>query len=171
MERNGLEFSSILLVDGPNMESSKLVEILNAVKLYGDPLIKEVFFKRDVASEIVGAYMNHGFTAYLNRTARKDVDTYLSTRADELIMSPEHFGKYDLLAIASKDGDFVPTIKLARKFGLKTLVIGSDDDEMSLELKRATDFFEPVGYNGFRGYTPRNRLPKNYQVQLSAKVI
>jgi uncharacterized protein (TIGR00288 family) len=137
-----LDYKVALLVDGPNMFKMDNIEIAQTAERYGRVMVKEVFLTKEVSSQMIEFFVNSGYQPIINSI--KDVDTSLAIRATEIICS-HRYDLISLIAIASRDGDFVPLLQKSRLYDKRVLVIGPENGNgMSYVLKKNADYFETV---------------------------
>ena len=125
-----------LFVDGPNVLREEFsVDLADLIRTAID----------DESTGIARLYLDEHASAGLIRAAEAngyevtvtsgDVDVRLAIDAVEAILS----GKFDVLAIASRDGDFRPVFDRAGRAGVRTLAIAPGRRGRSKALVRAAD--------------------------------
>lgn len=146
-----LEKNIALLIDGPNMANADITLINGIAKKHGDILIKEAYLTKFSSESLIEFYINIGYIPIIQTL--KDVDTSIVTRATEIACSPI-YDYIDIIAIASRDGDYVPLIHKVNAYQKKSLIIGTSGNGMSQALQNSAMLFEEVKYrNGFSNIT------------------
>ncbi|MFH1105716.1 MAG: TIGR00288 family NYN domain-containing protein [Candidatus Aenigmatarchaeota archaeon] len=135
-----------LFVDGPNMIrkefSLNLDEVRRRAQKYGRIVIAKVFLNQFASEKLIEAVANQGFEPMIALGAEEDqdIDVFLSISAMEAIFNPG----IQVIALVTRDTDFLPVIQKAKFYGKKTVLMGSDPG-FSVALKHAADFVEDVG--------------------------
>lgn len=143
-----LNHNIALLVDGPNMYETECTDIVKVVANYGTVQIQEMFFDGNVPVPLVHKVMFVGFKP-INTGSKKDIDTYLTARATEIICSPR-YEQIDLIALGTGDVDQIPTVHMAREYAKKILIIAQEKSEsekngsLSVMLRSAVDYVEEI---------------------------
>lgn len=129
-----------LLVDSPNMQLSYLDDLIAIAKNYGFLSISEIFVNKYVSEKFIELAINKGLKPKLQSI--EDIDHALCVRGAEIICSPRY--NINMIALAARDGDYVPLVYLARDYGKKTIGIGINGNNMAASLKNSVDYFESV---------------------------
>jgi uncharacterized protein (TIGR00288 family) len=112
-----------LLVDGPNMlrkEFSLNLDIVREIiSEYGDMRVGKVLLNQYASDKLIEAIVNQGFTPVV---VAGDTDVYMAVEAMELIYNPN----IDVVALMTRDADFLPIINKAKENGKETIVIGAE---------------------------------------------
>ena len=112
-----------LLVDGPNMLRKEfklnLDLIRKIIKEYGDMRIGKVLLNQYASDKLIEAIVNQGFTPIV---VAGDTDVYMAVEAMELIYNPN----IDVIALMTRDADFLPIVNKAKENGKETIVIGAE---------------------------------------------
>lgn len=140
-----LDYKIALLVDGPNMFRAGFGEICKVAEKYGSPLLKEVYLSKGAPESLREAVLNNGYCPVMK--SFKDADTALAVRATEILCSPR-YDHLDLIALATRDGDFLPSIYVARDYNKRTLAICLEGNGISAALKNSADYFEVIEERG-----------------------
>ncbi|MDX9692910.1 MAG: TIGR00288 family NYN domain-containing protein [Methanothermobacter sp.] len=124
-----------LLVDGPNMLRKEFSLDLDLVKKilseYGNMRVGKVLLNQYASDKLIEAIVNQGFTPIV---VAGDTDVYMAVEAMELIYNPN----IDIIALMTRDADFLPIINKAKENGKHTIVIGAEPG-FSAALKNAAD--------------------------------
>ncbi|MFQ6051093.1 MAG: TIGR00288 family NYN domain-containing protein [Candidatus Hydrothermarchaeota archaeon] len=124
-----------ILVDGPNMLRKEfninLEKVKKIIEQYGDIKIAKVFLNQYASEKLVEAIMNQGFMPVVTTG---DVDVYLTVEAMEIVYNPH----VDMLALITRDADFLPLLMKAKENGMETVVYGAEPG-FSTALKNAAD--------------------------------
>ena len=112
-----------LLVDGPNMLRKEFSLNLDLVRKiiaeYGDMRVGKVLLNQYASDKLIEAIVNQGFTPIV---VAGDTDVYMAVEAMELIYNPN----IEVIALMTRDADFLPIINKAKENGKETLVIGAE---------------------------------------------
>lgn len=110
-----------LLVDGPNMlrkEFSLNLDLVRGIMAeYGNMRVGKVLLNQYASDKLIEAIVNQGFTPIV---VAGDTDVYMAVEAMELIYNPN----IDVIALMTRDADFLPIINKAKENGKDTIVIG-----------------------------------------------
>jgi uncharacterized protein (TIGR00288 family) len=134
-----------LFVDGPNMLRKEFMvdlrELKKRIAKYGRLTISRVFLNQFAPEKLIEAIINEGFESIMVLAEREeessDVDVALAVSAMDVIISKD----VDIIAIATRDADFLPVIQKAKEYGKKAVVLGADPG-FSASLRNAADFVE-----------------------------
>ncbi|MBW6451488.1 MAG: TIGR00288 family NYN domain-containing protein [DPANN group archaeon] len=120
-----------LIIDGPNLLRKEfnidLRVILKDLGEYGNVRMAKVLLNQFAPAKLVEAISNEGFEAIVGFGEKKndiasDVDVYVAMAAVEAIYS-KHF---DIIALATRDADFLPVIQLAKAKGKEVIIMGQE---------------------------------------------
>jgi uncharacterized protein (TIGR00288 family) len=124
-----------LLVDGPNMLRKEFNLDLESVKEILDELGKmrvgKVLLNQYASDKLIEAIVNQGFTPIV---VAGDTDVHLAMEAMELIYNPN----IDIIALMTRNADFLPLINKTKENGKETIVIGAEPG-FSVALQNSTD--------------------------------
>ena len=124
-----------LLVDGPNVirkdVNVDLEGVRKKVEKYGRIKICQVFLDQYASDKLIEAVTNQGYVPIITTG---DVDVTMATYAVEQVFNPN----IQILALMTRDIDFVPVIVKAKEKGKETIVIGADPG-FSVALKKTAD--------------------------------
>ncbi|ADP76915.1 protein of unknown function DUF88 [Methanothermus fervidus DSM 2088] len=124
-----------LLVDGPNMLRKEfklnLEQVKEILSEYGNLKVGKVLLNQYASDKLIEAISNQGFSPIV---VAGDTDVYMAIEAMELIYNPN----IDIIALMTRDADFLPIINKAKENGKETIVIGAEPG-FSVALKNAAD--------------------------------
>jgi len=124
-----------LLVDGPNMLRNEfhldLEMIKEIVSENGVIKVAKVLMNQYASDKLIEAVVNQGFTPII---VAGDVDVQLAVEAFELVYNPN----IDVIALMTRNADFLPLINIAKENGKETMVIGAEPG-FSVALKNSAD--------------------------------
>ena len=124
-----------LLVDGPNMLRNEfhldLETIKDIVTENGKIKVAKVLLNQYASDKLIEAVVNQGFTPII---VAGDVDVQLAVEAFELVYNPN----IDVIALMTRNADFLPLLNIAKENGKETIVIGAEPG-FSVALKNAAD--------------------------------
>lgn len=133
-----------VFVDGPNMLRKEFMvdlrELKRKVRKYGRIAIAKVFINQFAPEKLVEAIMNEGFECEMvlgEQEGETDVDVALAVSAIEAVLTKQ----VDLVAIATRDADFLPIIQKVKEYGKKVVVLGAEPG-FSISLQNAADYVE-----------------------------
>lgn len=134
-----------LFVDGPNMLRKEFMidlrELRRRVQKYGRVVIAKVFLNQFAPEKLIEAIMNEGYESVVILAEQEedasDVDVALAVSAIESILTKD----VDIVAIATRDADFLSVIQKAKEYGKKVVVLGAEPG-FSISLQNAADFVE-----------------------------
>ena len=125
-----------LLVDGPNVLREEfdvdLAELLQTAIDDGSTGIGRLYLDEHASAGLIRAAEANGYDVTVTSG---DVDVRLAIDAVEAILS----GDFDVIAIASRDGDFRPVFDRAGRAGLRTMAIAPGTVGRSDALVQAAD--------------------------------
>lgn len=137
-----------LFVDGPNIIRKEfnvnLDELRRVLEKHGRLMIGKVFLNQYASEKLVEAIANQGFepAIFLAGEADSDVDVALAVS----VVKAAYNEKVDVIAIASRDADYLPAIQVAKEQGKKVVVIGINPG-FSRALQNAADSVEILTSN------------------------
>ncbi|NIM47348.1 MAG: NYN domain-containing protein [Candidatus Aenigmarchaeota archaeon] len=131
-------------VDGPNMIRKEfnldLKDLRKRVEKYGRILVGKVFLNQFASEKLIEAVANEGFETIIalgDPEQKTDVDVSITVHAMEAIYDPD----IEVIALASRDADFLPLIQKAKAKGKMTVLI-TVESGLAVSLKHASDFVE-----------------------------
>ncbi len=135
-----------LFVDGPNMIRKEfnldLKDLRARVEKYGRIVIGKVFLNQFASEKLIEAVANEGFEVMIalgDPEQKTDVDVAVTVHAMEAIYD----NSIDVIALASRDADFLSLIQKAKERGKKTVLIAGASG-LATSLKNASDFVEII---------------------------
>jgi len=153
MERRGryekYEYDEVpkvaLFVDGPNMLRKEFMVDLRELKKrllkYGRVIIARVFLNQFAPEKLIEAVINEGFECVMIMAEQdeeaSDVDVALAVSATEVTLTKD----IDVIALATRDADFLPVVLKAKEYGKKVVVLGADPG-FSICCRNAADYVE-----------------------------
>ena len=124
-----------LLVDGPNMLRKEfnldLESIRELMSEHGKMRVGKVLLNQYASDKLIEAIVNQGFTPIV---VAGDTDVHLAMEAMELIYNPN----IDILALMTRNADYLPLLNKAKENGKETIVIGAEPG-FSIALQNTTD--------------------------------
>ena len=104
---------------------------------FGRLMIAKVFLNQFASDKLVEAVSSQGFEpeVVLAGEAESDVDVAVAVAA----MKAVYMDSVDIIAIASRDADYLPVVQAAKKKGKKVLIIGANPG-FSKALQNAADY-------------------------------
>ncbi len=124
-----------LLIDGPNMLRNEFNLDLETIKKIvgetGKLKVAKVLMNQYASDKLIEAVVNQGFSPII---VAGDVDVQLAVEAFEMIYNPN----IDVVALMTRNADFLPLINIAKENGKETLVIGAEPG-FSIALKNSAD--------------------------------
>ncbi|MFH0928834.1 MAG: NYN domain-containing protein [Candidatus Aenigmatarchaeota archaeon] len=131
-------------IDGPNMIRKEfnlnLKDLRKRIEKYGRITIGKVFLNQFASEKLIEAVANEGFETVIalgDPEQKTDVDVSVAVHAMEAIYNPE----IDIIALSSRDADFLPLIQKAKEKGKVTLLIAVDSG-LAISLRHASDHVE-----------------------------
>ncbi|WP_297509710.1 TIGR00288 family NYN domain-containing protein [Thermococcus sp.] len=125
-----------LLIDGPNMLRKdlgvKLEDIVEALEGFGDIRVAKVILNQYAPQGLIEAVSNQGFEAII---VSGETGVKLAVEAMREIYNPN----IDIIALATRNAEFLPVILKAKEKGKETIVIGVEPG-FSVALKHAADY-------------------------------
>ncbi len=134
----------VLLIDGPNSIRKgvgvDLKEVKKELQKYGDIRIARVYLDQYASDKLIEAMVNQGFETEITTG---DVDVTMAIEAMEFVLDKDT----DILALMTRDTDFTPMLRKAKKHGKKAIIVASDT-AFSVALKNTADvviIMKPAG--------------------------
>ena len=131
-------------VDGPNMIRKEfnldLKDLKKRVEKYGRIVIGKVFLNQFASEKLIEAVANEGFENVIalgDPEQKTDVDVSIAVHAMESINNPD----IEVIALATRDADFLPLIQKAKEKG-KITVLVTVESGLAVSLKHAADYVE-----------------------------
>ncbi len=131
-------------VDGPNMIRKEfninLKDMKRRVEKYGRIVIGKVFLNQFASEKLIEAVANEGFETVIalgDPEQKTDVDVSIAVHAMEAINNPD----IEVIALASRDADFLPLIQKAKEKGKMTVLV-TVESGLAVSLKHASDYVE-----------------------------
>ncbi|NJD99892.1 TIGR00288 family NYN domain-containing protein [Thermococcus sp. LS1] len=125
-----------LLIDGPNILRKefgvKLEDIVEALEGIGDLRVAKVILNQYAPQGLIEAVSNQGFEAVV---VSGETGVKLAVEAMREIYNPN----IDVIALATRNAEFLPVILKAKEKGKETIVIGIEPG-FSAALKHAADY-------------------------------
>ncbi len=132
-----------LFVDGPNIIrkefSIDLDDMRKAVQKYGRIAIAKVFLNQFASDKLVEAIANQGFEPAIMLAGERAADVDVSVAV--AVMEAGHDRNIDVIAIASRDADYLPAIQAVKKLGKEIIIIGVEPG-FSKALQKSADYVE-----------------------------
>ncbi len=127
--------SVALLIDGPNMLRKEFDFDLDVVQEiltdYGKIRVGKVFLNQYASDKLIEAIVNQGLSPII---VAGDIDVQMAVEAFEAIHNPN----IDVVALMTRNTDFLPLINIAKENGKETIVIGAEPG-FSIALKNSAD--------------------------------
>ncbi|WP_297509707.1 TIGR00288 family NYN domain-containing protein [Thermococcus sp.] len=125
-----------LIIDGPNILRKefgiKLEDIVEALERIGKIRVAKVVLNQYAPQGLIEAVVNQGLEPVI---VAGDTDVRIAIEAMELIYNSD----VDVIALATRDADFLPIIQEAKRRGKETIVIGTEPG-FSVALQNAADY-------------------------------
>ncbi len=124
-----------VLVDGPNILrksfSIDLREVRTELSKYGNIRIANIYLDQYAPNKLIEAIKNQGFDT---RTTTGDVDVTMAIEAMEYVLDQN----IDIIALMTRDTDYLPVLVKARAKGKKSIIMATDF-AFSAALKNTAD--------------------------------
>lgn len=145
--KDKFESNVALFVDGPNMLRKEFMVDLRELKRrllrYGRLVISRVFINQFAPAKLVEAILNEGYESIMVLAEQEeegnDVDVSLAVSAMEAVLAKD----VDMIALATRDADFLPVVQKAKEYGKRVVILGAEPG-FSSSLQNAADFVEMV---------------------------
>ncbi len=145
-----------IFVDGPNIIrkefSIDLDELRKMVQKYGRIVTGKVFLNQFASDKLVEAVANQGFEPSIMLAGEKDADVDVPVAVAAVEAAYDR--NIDIVAIASRDADYLAAVQAIKKLGKEVLIIGAEPG-FSKALQRAADHVEIL--------QKKSPQPQNYQ--------
>ena len=143
-----------LFVDGPNVIRKQLSidlhEAKQKVSQYGDIRIARIYLDQFASDKLIEAMVNQGLEP---KITTGDVDVTLAVEATEQIVNKD----IDMIAIMSRDTDFIPVLNTVKKYGKKSIVVGVEPG-FSVALRNTADILIMI-----KGQEQQQRYPERHE--------
>ena len=134
-----------LFVDGPNMLRKEFMidlrELRRRVQKHGKVTISKVFINQFAPEKLIEAIINEGYECIVilaqQQEEASDVDVSLAVAAIETALVRD----VDVIALATRDADFLAVVQKAKEYGKKVIVLGAEPG-FSSSLQNAADVVE-----------------------------
>lgn len=117
------EPSIALLVDGPNILRKAfnvdLTEIRKELNKHGNIRAAKIYLDQYASDKLIEAMVNQGFETEITTG---DVDVTMAIEAMEFVLDPN----IDVIALMTRDTDYLPVLVKARRKGKKTMIVATD---------------------------------------------
>ena len=124
-----------VFVDGPNILRKELgidlEDVTKVLKNFGEIKIGKVFLNQYASNKLVEACVNQGFESVITVG---DVDVSMAVEALESVFNPS----IDVIAMVTRDSDFLPSIIKAKRYGKETIVVLAEEAS-AIALKNTAD--------------------------------
>lgn len=138
-----------LFVDGPNIIRKEfnidLDKLREKVEKYGRIAVAKVFLNQFASEKLIEAVANQGFEPVIalggemkESEDKSDVDVSMAASIMESVFSP-----IEVVAIVTRDADFLTVVQKAKQRGKEVVVIGMEPG-FSTALKNAADHVEKL---------------------------
>jgi uncharacterized protein (TIGR00288 family) len=135
-----------LFVDGPNMLRKEFMidlrELKKRVRKYGRIVVSRVYLNQFAPEKLIEAIINEGFETIIvlaeQEAQKDDVDVTMAVAAVEAAMVKQDI---DIVAIATRDADFLPVVQKIKEYGKDSVVVGAEPG-FSSSLQNAADHVE-----------------------------
>ncbi|NIO22546.1 MAG: TIGR00288 family NYN domain-containing protein [Candidatus Aenigmarchaeota archaeon] len=132
-----------LFVDGPNIIRKEfnidLDELRKIAGKYGRIVTGKVFLNQHASEKLIEAIANQGFEPKVVLAGEIESDVDVSVAVD--VIRAAYTDNIDIIALASRDADYLPAIQVAKEKGKKVLVIATKPG-FSKALQHAADYVE-----------------------------
>lgn len=112
-----------VLVDGPNILRKAfnvdLIEIRKELAKHGNIRVAKIYLDQYASDKLIEAMVNQGFETEITTG---DVDVTMAIEAMEYVLDKN----IDMIALMTRDTDYVPVLIKARKHGKKTMIVATD---------------------------------------------
>lgn len=124
-----------LFIDGPNMirkdMNIDLEKVRKSVSRYGAIKVSKVFLDQYASGKLIEAMINQGYEPVITTG---DVDVPMAVEAMRHVYNPA----IDIIALMTRDIDFIPVLVKAKELGKETIVIGAEPG-FSVALRKTAD--------------------------------
>jgi uncharacterized protein (TIGR00288 family) len=137
-----------LFVDGPNMLRKEFMidlrELKKRVRRYGRIVVSKVYLNQFAPEKLIEAIINEGFETIIvlaeEEAEKNDVDVAMAVNSVESAMAKPDI---DIVAIATRDADFLPVVQKIKEYGKEAIVVGAEPG-FSSSLQNAADYVETL---------------------------
>lgn len=143
-QRFGERPNVAFFVDGPNIIRKEfninLRSMKKRVEKHGRIIIGKVFLNQFASEKLIEAVANEGFESVIalgDPEQKTDVDVSVAVHAMEAVYNPE----IDVVAVATRDADFLALLQKAKEKGKITLLVAVAPG-LAVSLKHAADIVE-----------------------------
>lgn len=143
-QRFGERPNVAFFVDGPNIIRKEfninLRSMKKRVEKHGRIIIGKVFLNQFALEKLIEAVANEGFESVIalgDPEQKTDVDVSVAVHAMEAVYNPE----IDVVAVATRDADFLALLQKAKEKGKITLLVAVAPG-LAVSLKHAADIVE-----------------------------
>lgn len=141
--REGSKRNVALFVDGPNIIrrefSIDLDELRRSVEKHGRIITGKVFLNQHAPDKLIEAVANQGLEPKVVLAGETEADVDVSVAVE--IVNAAFNDRIDVIALASRDADYLPAIQLAKEKG-KTIIIVGINPGFSKALQNVADHVE-----------------------------
>ena len=138
-------------VDGPNLIRKEfgvnLDELRKKAAKYGRIMIAKVFLNQYASEKLIEAIANQGFEPHITLAGEVESDVDVAVAVD--IVKAAYNPGVDIIALGSRDADYLPAVSVAKSKGKKVLVIGAEPG-FSKALQHAADYIELLSVNKYK---------------------
>jgi len=142
-KREGSKRNVALFVDGPNIIrrefSIDLDELRRSVEKHGRIIMGKVFLNQHAPDKLIEAVANQGLEPKVVLAGEAEADVDVSVAVE--IVNAAFNDRIDVIALASRDADYLPAIQLAKEKG-KTIIIVGINPGFSKALQNVADHVE-----------------------------
>jgi uncharacterized protein (TIGR00288 family) len=118
-----------------------LRELKHRCQRHGRLVIARVFLNQFAPEKLIEAIINEGFESVMffaeQEEDASDVDVNLAASAMEVLLTKD----VDVIALATRDADFLPIVLKAKEYGKKVIVLGAEPG-FSTAIRNAADVVE-----------------------------
>lgn len=112
-----------LLVDGPNTIRKSvnidLKEVKDELVKMGNLRLARIYLDQYASDKLIEAMVNQGFETEISTG---DVDVTMAIEAMEFVLDP----KIDVIALMTRDTDYIPVLRKAKLYGKSTVIVATD---------------------------------------------
>jgi uncharacterized protein (TIGR00288 family) len=113
----------VLLIDGPNIIRKSfnidLKEVKDEVGKYGNIRVSKIYLDQYASDKLIEAMVNQGFEPTITTG---DVDVTMAVEAMEHLLKSD----VDIIALMTRDTDYIPVLRKAKLYGKQTMIIATD---------------------------------------------
>lgn len=112
-----------LLIDGPNIIRKSfnidLKEVKDELTKYGNIRVAKIYLDQYASDKLIEAMVNQGLETEITTG---DVDVTMAIEAMEYVQNKN----IDIIALMTRDTDYIPVLRKAKFYGKKTIIIATD---------------------------------------------